>query len=447
MFKKFLQEKGISEEEFSKMDAADTAKLQSEYNDLQAKELNDLKEQASKAATKEEVKAVTKKLNDFLDKSKEVSDDTIKSLKDEAEKLREVVKNQGIEMSKLKEKGNNTGGVSFLEAVKNAVKEKSEEFKEFLTNKQKGGFFDFQIKAPEAVTSTHVTSAATPDNYTASNADGYSPYTREEIFVENFFDMGSTDKPTIGYVNEEAGEGDAAIVAEGSLKPLIDADFNVKFSQAAKVAGRMKASEEALFDFKWLESAMKTTLKRKHDIAKQDQLLNGDGLGSNLSGIKTIATPFNAALLTGITVSSPQFYDAIASVAAAIEVQSEGVFVPNVAFVNTIDALQMKLTKDDDKNYILPPFISQDGRVIDNIRVVAKPTIPVGEFVIGDMKNVKLRNVWGYTVRIGQEMDDLSKNMYTMIGESRLHLYITDNDKRGIISGTFADVITAITQI
>ena len=47
-------------------------------------------------------------------------------------------------------------------------------------------------------------------------------------------------------------------------------------------------------------------------------------------------------------------------------------------------------------------------------------------------------------IRFGYENDDFSKNLITMIGESRYHLYITDNEKRAIISGTFDDVIAAL---
>jgi HK97 family phage major capsid protein len=242
------------------------------------------------------------------------------------------------------------------------------------------------------------------------------------------------------------------MVAEGGLKPLIDADFNVEYSPAKKVAGRMKASEEAISDFGWLLGAMENTLKRKHDIARQANILNGDGTGQNLKGINTIATPFNPTMLGSIAGSmpapgaagEPNNYDVLAAMYTAIVVQSEGTFMPNVVFVNPIDVLQMELTKDSEGRYLLPPFISEDGTTVKGVQIVSQPAIAAGTFVIGDMRLLQLRDVWGYTVRIGWENDDFSRNMVTMIGESRLHLYITDNDKRGIIKGAFADVKSAL---
>ena len=107
MFKEFLKEKGISDEQFEKMDATEIADLQKEYNDAKNKELADLKEEISKSATTEELKNVSDKLDAFLEKSKEVNDETIKSLKDECKELKSILKTQGEEVKKIKDKKEN----------------------------------------------------------------------------------------------------------------------------------------------------------------------------------------------------------------------------------------------------------------------------------------------------------------------------------------------------
>lgn len=390
-----------------------------------------------KTATPEELKSA----KDALEAFKTETAESFKGFTsvDEFKSLKTSLEDAETEIKALKDSSfsSNTGAISFETQVASVLTEKHEEIKEFVSNKSKGGWLDVQVKT---VTSADITTSVTPDNYAASNATTYDPFLRDEIFVEQYFDQGRTDMPSLPYVNEEAGTGDAEIVSEGSLKPLIDAQFNVKYSQAVKVAGHMKASEEALSDFNWLQSAMTTTLKRKHDIARQNYVL-----GAN--GISGLSTPFNAAILNGIEVQSPQKYDAIVALQTAIAVQSEGVFMANVIFVNNIDSLDMKLEKDSDGNYLTPSFVSEDGTVVDGIRVVAKPTIPVGTFIVGDFRNVNIRNVWDYTVRFGWVDDDFTKNLVTMVGESRFHIYITDNERRAIIAGAFADVITAITPV
>lgn len=395
---------------------------------------------AKETATPQEVKAAQEALENF----KKENDVEVKSNKETVQKLADGLKDAEAEIKSLKEQGTKLQNVNFTSAVAEALKENHDGLKSFVGEKQKGGYFSIEVKAPAAFASTNITSDATPDNYAASNATMVSDYIRDQIFVEQYLSVGSTDQPSIPYVDETAGEGDAAMVAEGGLKPLIDADYNVKYSTAKKVAGRMKASEEALSDFKWLQGKLTGTLKRKHDIARQNNILTGDGLGANLLGIASLATAFNPTMLGTLAdtfpvagqVGAANNYDVIAAMINAVITQSEGTFIPNVVFVNNIDLLSLKLEKDSQGRYLFKDI----DRNIDGVQVVAQPSLPSGEFIIGDLKNVQLENVWGYTVRFGWENDDFSKNMITMIGESRLHLYISENDKRGIIKGTFADV-------
>lgn len=451
-FKQFLKEKGISEEDFAKKTPQEMAQLHSEFS---AKQFATLSEQIGKAATPEQLKAA----QDSVAELKKTLDEGLKGLvkSEDFEAVKKDLATAEAEVKALREAGKTGAGktVDFKSAVSEALTEKHDDLKNFVNAKQKGGYFTLEVKAAAQVTTANVTTATTPSDYAASMATDVSDYIREQIFVEQYLSVGSTDLPSIPYVDETAGEGDAAMVAEGGLKPLIDADYAVKYSQAKKVAGRMKASEESLSDFKWLMGKLTTTLKRKHDIARQQNILTGDGTGANLLGIASMATPFNPAMLGDLAGSfpsagatgEPNNYDVIASIVNAVITQSEGTFIPNVAFINNIDSLRMKLTKDGEGRYLLPPFISADGTVIDGVRVVAQPSLPAGEFIIGDLKNVNLDNVWGYTVRFGWENDDFSKNMISIIGESRLHLYISENDKRGIISGDFATVKAALSPV
>ena len=419
------------------------------------KELSALKEQVAKAATPESVEEANKALEAFKTENAEAlkgftSSKDFDAVKKQVETLKKDLAEANLEIAAMNEKGNvEPEALTIKQAIKNALSSKNEdgvskadELKNWAKKafETQSGNFSVTIKAPEVTTTGNVTPSTAAGVFAAQSVSSYSPYEREEIFVEQYFDVGSTELASIPFVDEQPGEGDAAIVAEGSLKPLIDVDYVTDYSQARKVAGRMKATEEALYDYGWLESAMTTTLKRKHDIAKQ-----ADFLGAN--GLDGIATAFNASILGTVKVVNPQYYDAIAALVAGIANDSEGAYIPNLVFVNTLDNLKKMLIKDGNSNYVMPPFADAQGNIIDGVRIVAKPSIPAGTFVIGDFKNVKLRNLWGYTVRFGWENDDFGKNQITMVGESRYHLYATTNDKRGIIKGALADVITAITPV
>lgn len=412
-----------------------------EINDTLASLKNDLDAVKNKeTATPEEVKAAQDALENYKKDAEKALEGYVKS--EDFKKVQSSLEEAEKEIKSLKENGSAKAPVSFKAAVANALKEKQEELKNFIKSNANGiGSFEIQIKAPAVTTTANLTPGAAADIYATQAATDVSMYERDEVFVEQYLDTGSTELASIPYVDEQPGEGDAAIVAEGSLKPLIDVDYVTSYSQARKVAGRMKATEEALYDYGWLQSAMTTTLRRKHDIARQNDLIGAT------NGILSIATVFNSAILGGVTVEKPQYYDAIAALVAGISNDSEGAYIPNVVFVNTLDNLKKMLTKDDGGNYVMPPFADANGNVIEGVRIVAKPSLTPGDFIIGDFRNVKLRNLWGYTVRFGWENDDFSKNQITMVGESRYHLYATTNDRRGIIKGSFADVITALTPV
>lgn len=436
-WKKFLASKNISEEDLDTKTPKELAEL---HNEFSAKNIAALAETVKGAATQEDIDKAVKAFEDAQEKQMEgyVPSKDFDAIKQQVEDLAKDLEEANKEILAFVEKGDSMQDISLRGAIRKSLKDNYDDLKSFFDeNKKIGkGNFEIQVKVPEIVTTQNVTPTDIASTFAAQSVASYSEYLYGYIYLESFLDVGSTNSATIAFVDEVPGEGDAAIVAEGALKPLIDVDFVTSFSQAVKVAGRMKVTEEALYDYVWLESAMVSTLKKKHDIARQQDVL---------TRVLSLATPFNAAILADISgVSNPQYYDVLASLAAGMANSSEGYYVPNVVMVNTMDNLKKKLTKDGNQNYVMPPFADASGNIIDGLTVVANPSVTAGTFVIGDMRNIKVRNVWGYTVRFGWENDDFSRNQITMLGESRYHVYATTNDKRGIITGNLADVELAI---
>ena len=111
-WKQFLTEKNITEAEFAEKTVEEMASLRGEYEDSRIKEL---KNEMEKAATKEDVDALTVKFDAFLDSAKEVNDETIKSLKDS-------LKAQGEELTKMKENKNNVV-MSIADSIEKQLRE------------------------------------------------------------------------------------------------------------------------------------------------------------------------------------------------------------------------------------------------------------------------------------------------------------------------------------
>ena len=104
----------------------------------------------------------------------------------------------------------------------------------------------------------------------------------------------------------------------------------------------------------------------------------------------------------------------------------------------------------------MPPFVLPDGTKVSGVKVleVVDGTVADGSFIVGDFKKVHRPVYKGFTVRIGQGIvgsstaanivSDFESNMYSLVGESRYHTWIYENEKTAFVKSTFAAVKTAI---
>lgn len=265
-------------------------------------------------------------------------------------------------------------------------------------------------------------------------------------FVQNFTDNASTNLVSLPWVDEISGEGDAAFIGEGVVKPLIDIDYEIRYSNAKKVAGKIKVSEEALTDIPFMNAEISRKLKQRHDLALQDGILNGDGTGANLTGITTVAAAFAAGGLA-LSINNAQNYDVLVAAYNQILVTSDSNYIPTAVFVHPTDATKMKLTKDADNNYIMPPFVSASGDVINNVRIIQNTKIPLGYFLMGDFSKSHVRNYVDFSIRIGYTGDDFEKNLVTILGESRVHHYISENEKIAFVYDQFSVAAAALETV
>lgn len=308
----------------------------------------------------------------------------------------------------------------------------------------KTGAVNLTIKAVGTQTTANVTlPSATPASYTYQQNPELFIAPDLIPFVQNFTDNGSTNQVSLAYVDEVSGEGDAAFIAEGVVKPLIDIDYQIRYSTAKKVAGKIKVSEEALTDISFMNAEISRKLKQRHDLALQDGILNGDGTGANLTGITEVAAAFAAGGLA-TSIDNAQNYDVIVAAYNQILVTSDSNYIPNAVFVHPTDATKMKLKKDSQNNYIMPPFASASGDIINNVKIVQNTKIPLGYFLMGDFTKSHVRNYVDFSIRIGYTGDDFEKNLVTILGESRVHHYISENEKIAFVYDQFSVAAAAL---
>lgn len=307
-----------------------------------------------------------------------------------------------------------------------------------------------EVKAaiPMGIGTTVTSSGSVPIAYVYQDARPYAEDVRNREFILNYLDNGNTDKAALAYMDKLPNQGTMAITAEGALKPLISISFILRYSQPTKIAGRTKISEENLDDVPYILSIIRNELMYEHDIAEQTAVF---------TKVAAIAPGFVAGSLAAST-TNPSNYDAVRAAIYAIKIASKGRYIPNAALVDSADVYAMGATKDANNNYVFPPFVLPDGSKVSGVQIIETQNtdvVPAGTFIVGDWKKLHRMIYKAFTVRIGQGINtgldgnapvqsDFESNMYTLIGESRQHLWIYENEKVAFIKSTFAAVKTAI---
>jgi len=329
----------------------------------------------------------------------------------------------------------------FIPLVKKAKEENS--------GTEKDWDIEMTVKAAVNITTGAITNqTATPVNYVYQQVNEYAENIRALEYILSFLSTGGTNKATIPYMDKLPTEGTMQITAEGALKPLISISFKLNYSTAQKVAGRTKISEEALDDISFIMSTIRTELKYEHDLAVQ-------------AAVFTKVASFAPAFVAGGMAAGtdlPSNFDALRAAIYAVKIQSKGRFIPNMVLVPSADAYNMGATKDKNGQYVLPTFVLPDGSKVSGVLIVevSDGSVADGSFILGDWKRLKYNVYKTFTIRIGQGINtidiagtptivsDFESNMYTLLGESRFHLWIYENEKVAFVKSTFNAVKTAI---
>lgn len=111
------------------------------------------------------------------------------------------------------------------------------------------------------------------------------PPAREERSILDLIPEGAVDGPTISYVQMSANANAATTVAEGGTKPEATMGFTTVSESVKKVAVWIPATDEALEDNAQMMSLIQNELLFMVRRREEQQVLSGDGLGSNLTGL------------------------------------------------------------------------------------------------------------------------------------------------------------------
>lgn len=371
------------------------------------------------------------------------------------------------EISELAEKRAKEASEKLIET---ASKEMQKNFDEFAAKYKAGSKSENQIKSfrhgmAETLKENHevIKSLSGSDNKVFQLKDmgfedftGYGTFTRdvknqviptkEEAFhMRQILGAGSTTGDTLYYpkATGKTGDGpapwdyDKADVTDTAAKPDFEMTFDNVTAPVRWIAGILRIPKQMLDDLSWLTSYLTMYAPLELLKAEDQQLLNGTGVGLQISGINTNATAYstNDATYTGIE----RIIDA-----AFAQMATTNQDTPTDVLLNPVDVVKIILNKSAGSGeFNLPPGSVGvvNGRLqIAGLNVQKTNKIAADNFLVGDFaRGASLVTRQAPQMRMfEQDRDNVQKNMVTFRIEERIALPIFYDDAfvKGTLFGT-----------
>lgn len=289
----------------------------------------------------------------------------------------------------------------------------------------------FTAGAPEwkAATDTHLTTTTGGGLILPEYDFNFVRGVRRRLTIADWLGKGTLTSNAITYFVEKATiEGAFTTVGEGAAKPQIHfPNYDPVTESLKKIAGFIKISDEMREDAAFLVSEIEGRLIYQLQLFEEDQLLSGDGLGTNVlgllnrSGLQTEASAAKADNLDAV-------FRALTKVQTGAQLDADGIAI------NPLDYQTFRLLKDGNGQYYGGgPFSGQYGN--DGIlqdpplwakRTIVTPAIPLGTVLVGagEQASTVYRKGGIRVEATNTEGNDFTQNKITVRAEERLTLAV-----------------------
>lgn len=376
--------------------------------------LEGIEQAMTKAATKEEIEAVTKTISELktemegLNKSEQI------------EALEASVKEQGDALTVLRTKGGANNPKTLAEEIK--------ENKDILMG------LATKAKNTSVVVKADTNRASIANNAQATELSEIGQLAHRRLSMYDAFNKipvrESNNNGTIRYYDwdEDTIVRASAMVAEGATFPESTAKWKTVTIDLKKVGDTLPVTEEFFEDEAMFAAELNQFLTTNVELTVDNQIANGDGTGQNLKGLFASVGAYTP-VASGITDAS--IYDLIPKVCETITTVGGSKYQPNVCFMNKADINKMKLKKDANNNYVMPPFVSRDGAVVDGVTVIESNVVTANSLVIGDNRFARIYEKTGIELSQGEVNAQFTSDEKTLKARKRLLFLIREADAGG----------------
>jgi HK97 family phage major capsid protein len=322
---------------------------------------------------------------------------------------------------------------SVRKAIADTFEENFDGIKEAIA---KGGKLNLEVK------DTTIAANYTGDFLLTDYDSGLDRIERPAPTIMSVSNVGVTNSKYVTYVHQSA---EARIVGVGESVAKIEGapSWEEISEEVKKYAGYVKVSKEMIEDLAFVRSEINTELMTELATTLDDALINGTGVGNNITGILNQGLPAFAPGTFALAVPSANISDVIRVAKAQIQAAN---YMPTHVLLNPEDAAKIHLTKSSTGEYTYPMFVPADGQMrVAELSVVISNNIAADTYVVGDFSkyNIRMRN--DMNLQVGLDQDDFTRNMITILAESRLVSYVKKNAKAAFVTGTLSTDIAAIT--
>ena len=362
-----------------------------------------------KEERKKEIEEATKEIKTDVSSMNEKITKSVEGLAEEVNSLSE----------KLKEGNPNS---------ENTMEKQISENKETLKEIAKG------TSAKEVVLKADTLRASIANNQQATDLAGVGQLAHRKLSLYDIFPKvqvsESNNNGTIRYYDwdESTIARAAASVAEGVAFPDSTATFKKGSITIEKIGDTLPVSEEFFEDEAMFASELNMFLETNVALEVDSQLCNGDGTSNKLLGLYA-SIPAYTPVASGITDAN--IFDLIVKVAEDITVNGGAKYNPDTIIARKSVINQMKLKKDGENNYVLPPFVSADGKNIDGMVVVESNIAPANTLVVCDKRFARIYEKGGVELSKGMVNAQFTEDMMTLKARKRLAFLIRNADKGG----------------
>lgn len=242
------------------------------------------------------------------------------------------------------------------------------------------------------------------------------PTGRPAVSLLDVLPTNKRSTPTWRYLRQSARDLKAAPVAEGGTKPTSDVSVQTIDAKASVIAHISTPVDKfVLQDNGALGRFLTDEMAYGLDVAVQDQILNGDGTGANLTGILNTSGVQVQAFAT----------DVLTSVRKAITAQESLGYAPSVLAVSPADweALELLAATDAAVGYRGVP-LDQGERRIWGLTAVLSNALPAKTAVVLDPAAVSVDVVGGIDVEWDGAGSLFAKNQVQVRVEGRFGLSV-----------------------